>query len=63
MGALSRSISVYEGRGDREKYLGLESQIQVLSRAPRTPLADVTFWASYFLNLDSEGSTAPGTAA
>ena len=58
-----RFVSVYEGRGDREKYLGLESQIQVLGRAPRTPLADAAFWASYFLDLDSDGSTAPGTPA
>ena len=58
-----RFVSVYEGRGDREKYLGLESQIQVLGRAPRTPLADAAFWASYSLDLDSDGSTAPGTAA
>jgi len=44
-------VAIYQGRGDREKYLALRDQIDVLGNAPRKPLSDTEFWASYFEDL------------
>jgi hypothetical protein len=44
-------VPIYQGRSDREKYLGLRGQIEVLGKAPRHPLADTAFWAAYFSSV------------
>ena len=42
-------VPIYEGQNDREKYLGLESQIQIVEKAPQVPITNTPFWAKYFL--------------
>jgi hypothetical protein len=41
-------IAIYQGQNDREKYLGLKRQIQILGKAPQKPIADTPFWETYF---------------
>lgn len=49
-------VETYRGKNDREKYLGLESQIQILRKAPQKPIADTPFWETYFqaFNMDNQ---------
>jgi hypothetical protein len=55
-------VAIYAGKNDREKYLGLRTQIQVLRRAPQEPLADKSFWARFFQALN-EGSEPLASSA
>lgn len=48
-------VSIYQGRSDREKYLELKSQIQILGKAPQKKLEDTPFWEAYFQSLIDEG--------
>jgi hypothetical protein len=43
-----RFVAIYQGQKDREKYLELASQIQILEKAPQKPITDTPFWAKYF---------------
>jgi hypothetical protein len=41
-------VEIYRGKNDREKYLGLRSQIQIIGKAPQKPVEDTPFWETYF---------------
>ncbi len=45
-----RFVEIDRGKNDREKYLELKNQIQVLEKAPQN-LADVSFWSTYFQDI------------
>lgn len=44
-------IVIYRGENDREKYLGLKDQIEILGKAPSININDNPSWGTYFQKL------------
>lgn len=47
-------VELDRGKRDREKYLALQNQIQVLEKAPAEPIDNMSFWENFFASKHRE---------
>lgn len=46
-------VEIYRGKNDREKYLELKTQIQIIEDAPAKSIKEVSFWDNYFKKIQA----------
>jgi hypothetical protein len=44
-------VEICRGVKDRKKYLELKDKIRIVRKAPRKPIADMTFWVPLFQSI------------
>lgn len=47
-------VEIDRGKNDKEKYLALKNQIEILEKAPAKPIVDTEYWRNYFSSIQED---------